>query len=160
MSIAPLFKGYLLKNTCLQRSSILTFLDLCTVSRWRKVNTDSMLAKELWKSYWVLFYVACYLYIKGSKIKWHISEGIWHTAKFDLRWPLVISILTWAKKGPKYFRMYSLRAIESFSPRFSILLSFCAFFMMQFYTLISNIPSVFFFKLRKNCHSRPFECQF
>ena len=44
-------------------------------------------------------------------------------------------------------------------------LTFCykvllpAFFLMQFYALISNIPSVFQ-NSGKNCHSRPFESQF
>ena len=49
---------------------------------------------------------------------------IWHSAKFDIWWPLVTSILTWAKKCRKYFRRYSLRAIERFFPCLSIPLSF------------------------------------
>ena len=40
------------------------------------------------------------------------------------RWPLVASILTWAKKWLKHLRKYSLRAIERFFLRLSIPLSF------------------------------------
>ena len=51
----------------------------------------------------------------------------------DLWWPLVTSILTWAKNWPKYFRKYSLTAIEHFFPRIPIPLSFWVRTCGQFY---------------------------
>ena len=49
---------------------------------------------------------------------------MWHSIKIDIWWPLVTSMLTWAKKWPKYFRLYLFRAIERFFPCLSIPLSF------------------------------------
>ena len=49
---------------------------------------------------------------------------IWNFAKFDIQWPLVTSILTWAKNRPKYFRNDFRRAFER-AIRFPVRTSRC-----------------------------------
>ena len=41
-----------------------------------------------------------------------LFQEIWNFAKFDLRWPLVTSIMTLAKNRPKHFRNDIRRAFE------------------------------------------------
>ena len=69
------------------------------------------LAKERFKSYLLLFFrfgVA----IIVPEIMAGIPDKTIIFRKFDLWWPLLTSIFTWAKKWPKWLRMGSLRPVD------------------------------------------------
>ena len=93
----------------------------CTLACWSFANFDGMLAKDLWKSYRLLFFCGI-LPIMGSEI-------MAHSRKMSSRqiWPLVTSCdinIDLSGKWLECFRRYSLRAIERFSNAFLSLLVF------------------------------------
>ena len=109
-----LFQKLITKSHFLPKSTILTFLDLYSLTRWIKVNSDGMLAKDLQKSCGVFF---SRLPTYNSLRLWHISEEIWHSAKFR---PLVTSgdlNMDLNEKMTTYFRKYLL--IESYRTFYS-----------------------------------------
>ena len=77
------------------------------LSRWPKLKSDCMLVKEQLKSY-RMFSPASYLsfWDNGAFLK---KSGFFF-AQFDLRWPLVTSILNLVKNWPKCFRNNFWRA--------------------------------------------------
>ena len=75
------------------------------------MKSDVTLAKERFKSYLLLFFrfgVA----IIVPEIMAGIPDKTIIFRKFDLWWPLLTSIFTWAKKWPKWLRTGSLRPVD------------------------------------------------
>ena len=88
----------------------LTFRDLWRLNGWAKVKSDVTSAKERFKSYLLLFWI--WLAIIVPEIMAGIPGKTIIFRKFDLWWPLLTSIFTWAKKWPKWIRTGSLRAVD------------------------------------------------
>ena len=75
------------------------------------MKSDDTLAKERFKSYLLLFF-GFGVAIIVPEIMAGIPDKTIIFRKFDLWWPLLTSIFTWAKKWPKWLRTGSLRAVE------------------------------------------------
>ena len=75
------------------------------------MKSDVILAKERFKSYLLLFF-GFGVAIIVPEIMAGIPDKTIIFRKFDLWWPLLTSIFTWAKKWPKWLRTGSLRAVD------------------------------------------------
>ena len=75
------------------------------------MKSDVTLAKERFKSYLLLFF-GFGVAIIVPEIMAGIPDKTIIFRKFDLWWPLLTSIFTWAKKWPKWLRTGSLRAVD------------------------------------------------
>ena len=90
----------------------LTFRDLWRLNGWSYVKSDVTLAKERFKSYLLFFFFWFGVAIIVNEIMAGIPDKTIIFRKFDIWWPLLTSILTWAKKWPKWLQTGSLRAVD------------------------------------------------